>query len=113
MNGSEEIIHSILDSTYVADLLSTRWRIDNGNHQSPVMTMEQFKHSENARRWFRFAADDLSALLYPNICGTLSDSYRAFSYVDKVGSFTTLQKVSIRYLGALAMYFAASRVKCE
>ncbi|KAL7519162.1 hypothetical protein ACHAWX_003956 [Stephanocyclus meneghinianus] len=113
VNGSEEIIHSILDSTYVADLLSTRWRNDNGNHQSPVMTMEQFKNSENARRWFRFAADDLSALLYPNICGTLSDSYRAFSYVEKVGSFTTLQKVSIRYLGALAMYFAASKVKSK
>jgi hypothetical protein len=75
--------------------------------------MELFKNSENARRWFRFAADDLAALLYPNICGTLSDSCDAFSYVKNVDSFTTLQKVSIQYLGALAMYFAASKVKCE
>eukprot|EP00804_Cyclotella_cryptica_P016640 CCRYP_001956-RC/>CCRYP_001956-RC protein AED:0.25 eAED:0.25 QI:729/0.5/0.33/1/0.5/0.66/3/0/211 len=113
VNGSEEIIHAILDSPYVSDVLSKRWDTDKGDDQTPVMTMEQFKKSENARRWFRFAADDLAALLYPNICGTLSDSYDAFSYVKEVGSFTSLQKVSIQYLGALAMYLAASKVKSK
>jgi microsomal prostaglandin-E synthase 2 len=77
------------------------------------MTMQQFKNSENAQRWYRFAADDLGAVLYPNICGTLSDSYNAFSYVKNVDSFSGVQKVLIRNLGALAMYFAASKVKCE
>jgi microsomal prostaglandin-E synthase 2 len=77
------------------------------------MTIQQFKDSDNAKKWYRFAADDLGAVLYPNICGTIGDSFRAFSYVENVDSFSALQKMSIRCLGALAMYFAASKVKCE
>lgn len=77
------------------------------------MTMQQFKDSDNAKKWFRFAADDLGAVLYPNICGTLGDSFDAFSYVKNVDSFTAMQKMSIQYLGSLAMYFAASKVKCK
>jgi len=37
----------------------------------------------------------------------------AFDYVNKVESFSSIQKVSIQYLGALAMYMAASKVKSK
>ena len=37
----------------------------------------------------------------------------AFDYVNKVESFSSIQKISIQYLGALAMYMAASKVKSK
>ena len=95
INGSEAILDSILTSPIVGELLAKKWSVDS-NDNKEVMTMKQFKDSENAKRWFRFAADDLGAVLYPNICGTLSDSFDAFSYVKDVDSFTGMQKV--RYI---------------
>ena len=119
VNGSEEILKFILNSPHVQQSLERRW-IGDGRYddehsveKTSVMTMQQFSKSENALKWLKFATDDLAALLYPNICSSLSDSYKAFAYVESVDSFTKLQKVSIRSLGALAMYFAASKVKCE
>lgn len=83
------------------------------------MTMAHFSGSSNkdndekrsSQDWTAFTNDKLAALLYPNICRTLSDSYAAFGYVDKVESFGWLEKQSVRVLGSLAMYMAASRVK--
>mmetsp|Transcript_27960 Transcript_27960/g.57452 ORF Transcript_27960/g.57452 Transcript_27960/m.57452 type:complete len:365 (+) Transcript_27960:164-1258(+) len=113
INGSEEIIKAVLNLPTVNTYLNTRWAEESKNTEdsSSKMDMQQFFESDNACRWVRFAADDLAALLYPNICGTLSDSYNAFGYVEDVDSFSGLQKVSIRYLGALAMHFAASKIK--
>ena len=110
VNGSEHILESILNLSHVKQTLEERWADENG---CEPMTMQQFQKSENALLWTRFAADHLAALLYPNICGSLSDSYDAFGYVKSVDSFSALQKISIQYLGALAMYFAASKVKCK
>ncbi len=77
------------------------------------MTMDDFATSELSQRWTKFATDELASLLYPNICRTLSDSYLAFTYVETTDSFGILEKLSIRGLGSLAMYMAASRVKSE
>ena len=101
VNGSEEILDAILN-------VSNKVQMDE-----EIMNNDDFQKSDNAQKWTRFAIDDLAALLYPNICGTLSDSYDAFGYVKDVESFSTLQKISIRYIGALAMHFAANKVKCK
>lgn len=113
VNGSAEIISSILESPHVQNILERRWAEENNDGNKNRMTMQQFQTSQNAKKWLRFARDDLASILYPNICGSLSDSYDAFGYVKNVDSFSPLQKTSIQYLGALAMYFAASKVKCE
>jgi len=113
VNGSEEILESILHAPLVQETLEKRWVDENSTHDEQQMTMQQFQKSDNAQKWVRFAADDLAALLYPNICGTLSDSYDAFGYVKNVDSFSALQKISIQSMGAVAMYFAASKVKSK
>ena len=101
VNGSEEILDAILN-------------LSNAQKDGKIMkNNDDFQKSDKAQKWTRFAIDDLSALLYPNICGTLSDSYDAFGYVKDVESFSSLQKISIQYIGALAMHFAANKVKCE
>jgi len=76
------------------------------------MSMADFTN-KSSQKWTKFANDDLAPLLYPNICRTLGDSYQAFSYVDQVVSFSPLQRIAIRCVGAVAMNFAASRVKSE
>jgi len=67
--------------------------------------------SNSSLIWYDWADRTLAVLLYPNICSTLGDSYRSFGYVDRVDSFNMLQKVMIKNIGAVAMYFAASRTK--
>jgi len=65
INGSEEIIDNILSMDVVQDLLQKQYGDKSSN---------DFQTSDTAKKWTRFAIDDLAALLYPNICGTLSDS---------------------------------------
>jgi len=117
INGSENILESILNLSGVQIALEKRWAEEEQNDGVPTttmrMTMQQFQKSENALRWTCFAINDLAVLLYPNICGSLSESYDAFGYVKNVDSFSAFQKISIQYLGALAMHFAARKVKCK
>lgn len=103
MNGSDEIVNALLDDARVVASLESKWN---------DMTMNEFT-SPSAEKWTAFAKDDLGALLYPNICRTLGDSFTAFGYVNNVPTFSTFDKLSIRGLGSLAMYFAASKIKCE
>jgi microsomal prostaglandin-E synthase 2 len=93
IKGSDEIIQALLDHPAVQRQIS-----DN-----------DFASSQ----WVEFANKDLGALLYPNICSSLSESYKAFGYVDNIDSFSLLQKFSIKALGSVAMYMAASRIKGE
>ncbi len=104
--GSDAIVEALLQQAFVQENLERKWKGSN-------MNMEEFATSELSQRWTKFATDELASLLYPNICRTLSDSYRAFAYVETTDSFRTLEKLSIRGLGSLAMYMAASRVKSE
>jgi len=116
INGSDKIIDALLNLPYVQQYLQSRWNEEDKNgdeNATTAMTMQQFHNSENSQKWMKYAADDLAALLYPNICGTLGDSYDAFRYVHDVDSFTTGQRMSIQLLGSLAMYFAASKVKSK
>ena len=105
VNGSDEIVSALLEDPRVVASLESKWSQD--------MTMDEFKSSPSAEKWTAFAKDDLGALLYPNICRTLGDSFAAFGYVNNVPTFSTFDKLSIRGLGSLAMYLAASKIKCE
>lgn len=113
INGSEKIIETILTEPFAIKMLEERWANEKYRDDEGKMTIQQFQSSDNAQKWLRFAADDLAALLYPNICGSLTDSYNAFGYVRNVHSFSSIQKISIQSLGALAMYAAAKKVKCK
>jgi hypothetical protein len=106
-NGSDEIMSGLLKQPAITAKLEERWNKDGH------MNMADFATSESATRWIKYANDDLASLLYPNICRTLSDSYGAFGYVNTVDTFSPLQRVTIRGLGSLAMYFAASKIKSK
>lgn len=105
MNGSDDIVKELMEDPRVVASLESKWN-DN-------MTLEEFTASPSAKQWTTFANDELAALLYPNICRTWSDSFGAFGYVNNVPTFSALNRLSIRGLGSLAMYLAASKIKCE
>jgi microsomal prostaglandin-E synthase 2 len=99
--GSDTITDGLLAEDFVLENLEKKWKGTN-------MTIDRFRQDDG---WLSFTNDKLAALMYPNICRTLSDSYLAFSYVNNVESFSWFQRQSIRALGSLAMNVAASKVK--
>lgn len=94
MNGSDEIIQYLLSSS-------------QRENKNLILSKEEFISSP----WVAFANDQLAPILYPNLCSTLSNSYRAFGYVHNVSDFSIPQRYLIQSLGSLAMYFAASKIK--
>lgn len=103
VNGSKEINEALLRLPYVIDNLSTK----------NDMPLHDFVNSHTAQKWENFARDELAPILYPNICRSIGESYQAFSYVKKIETFTGMQKVLIRGVGSLAMFFAASKIKSK
>lgn len=103
-NGSMDIVNSILQHPTIKTHLETRLK---------NQTTTEFMDSSVSKKWIDFAKDDLASLLYPNICRTWSDSYNAFAYVKQVDTFSPFQKAAIQNIGSLAMYFAASKIKCK
>jgi microsomal prostaglandin-E synthase 2 len=98
-NGTDEILQ--------------HFAYDNNNtvSSSPAGDNDSFASSPSSQQWQDFARNKLAPLLYPNLCNTLTNSFRAFDYVHQEPNFTVLQKYSIQYVGSLAMYFAASKIK--
>ena len=110
-NGSNDINDILLKNDYVQNMLHSKWtNYDQGNTS---MTMEQFHDSKESQKWIQFAKDELAPILYPNICRSLSESYHAFDYIHSIEKYTFVQKYMIQYVGSLAMYFAASKIKCK
>jgi hypothetical protein len=104
VNGSDSIVNKLVLHPYVISNLQ-------GKLQESSTCTDTFMHSEEAKKWEHFAREDLASLLYPNICRTWGDSYRAFSYVKNVDTFSSFQKFAIQNVGSLAMYYAASKIK--
>lgn len=103
INGSEEINEALLKLPSVLSSLPNK----------EEMPMDIFQGSDNAKQWTKFARDEFAPILYPNICRSLAESYQSFGYVNDVKEFTGMQKALIKSIGSLAMYFAASKIKCK
>ena len=93
-NGSESIVEHLLSA------FATPSEIDST--------------SPSAVQWSDWGRNELVPLLYPNLCNTLANSYQAFGYVHATNTpFSLLQRYSIQWVGSIAMYLAASKIKSE
>jgi len=118
INGSDEIIQSILSHPKVSSSLTNKWTVSSSSTEkqsteNDSMTMDKFMSSKEAIQWSTFATDDLAPILYPNICRSISESYQAFGYVQHVESFSSIQKFLVRNIGSFAMSMAASKIKSK
>lgn len=119
VNGSDEIIAELLDDSTFLYFLEKKWE-QNAKSDDPtsrpdsvdMMTFLSFESNETTE-WNDWATNELAAVLYPNLCRTLSSSYEAFKYVEGVKEFSYLEKRMIRSIGSFAMYMAASRIKSK
>jgi microsomal prostaglandin-E synthase 2 len=110
INGSKNINSALLEIPLVRNNLEKKWIEKSLDFND--MDMSKFT-SSNATKWNDFANEELAPILYPNICNTLRESRNAFEYVNDVKEFSKMQKIMIQGIGSIAMYFAASKIKCE
>ena len=117
--GSDEIIHHLLtEYPRIRHQLEQHWAqqqqqsSDSISSSGPLMTYDQFLNHDSARVWTTFATNELAVWLYPNMCRTYRDSCTAFQYIhDPTLPYSTFQRYMIQYVGALAMTFAAGKIK--
>ena len=69
------------------------------------------KETEEEKKWIDWIDNHLIHLISPNIYQTPSESLQTFNYITSNSKFTTFQQYTIRYSGAIAMYFIAKRLK--
>ena len=119
-----------MNKTTVIEALENKWNRAGDTNMTLSLFMNGISSSDSAKNtlkqvgidspsniaslqyWTLDFANDLAAILYPNICRTWSDSYQAFGYVDtSPNSFSNLDRFLIRNVGSLAMTFAASKIK--
>ncbi len=114
--GSDEIIHHLMtEYPKIRHQLEQYWAQQQQSDllsPGPLMTYDQFLNHDTARVWTTYATNELAVWLYPNMCRTYRDSYTAFQYIhDPTLPYSTFQRYMIQYVGALAMTFAASKIK--
>lgn len=105
--GSDVIVQALLDHPWIQKSIQSRWSTGSTDIKDdlPVeetMTWSNFCQSPTVTQWRSFASNELAVLLYPNMCRTWNDSYRAFQYVhDDKNSFSFFQRVLIQNVGSL------------
>jgi hypothetical protein len=96
--GSDQIIQQLFLSLQQNNNNSSK--NNNNNKEERLIVVKEDP-------WVDFAVHRLAVLLYPNLCRTLADSYRAFDYVHRVPSFGPVQRILIQSVGSLV------RAVCE
>ncbi|XP_072288234.1 prostaglandin E synthase 2 [Pyxicephalus adspersus] len=62
-------------------------------------------------KWRRWADDWLVHLISPNVYCTPGEALASFDYIVREGSFSTVEGLFAKYLGAAAMFFIGKRLK--
>jgi len=83
----------------------------NGSGTIIKSLLNEEKLSEDEDKWFSWVDDHLVHVLPVNIYRTPKEALQSFEYITNQSNFTSWQKFSIQYGGALAMFFIAKRSK--
>ncbi|XP_061343649.1 uncharacterized protein LOC133289674 [Gastrolobium bilobum] len=62
-------------------------------------------------KWRRWVDNHLVHVLSPNIYRNTSEALESFDYITSNGNFSFMEKVSVKYAGAAAMYFVSKNLK--
>jgi glutaredoxin len=109
--GSDQIIQHLLLSSAANDY----------NNNDALKSLRLLDNSDDAAvavesndPWVDFAVKKLAVLLYPNMCRTIGDSFRAFAYVHNVepakSSFGLVQRMLIQSIGSVVRTKITKRV---
>lgn len=82
-----------------------------------IDTVNALMHGDKAQlnteeqRWLKWLDDHFIHLIAPNIYRTAGESLQTFNYIADNAKFSAFQRSTIRYTGALAMYFVGRKKK--
>lgn len=62
-------------------------------------------------KWRRWVDNHLVHVLSPNIYRNTSEALESFDYITTNGNFNYMEKISVKYAGAAAMYFVSKKLK--
>jgi microsomal prostaglandin-E synthase 2 len=62
-------------------------------------------------KWRRWVDNHLVHVLSPNIYRNTSEALESFDYITSNGNFSFMEKISVKYAGAAAMYFVSKKLK--
>jgi microsomal prostaglandin-E synthase 2 len=67
--------------------------------------------AEEEEKWRRWVDEHLVHILSPNIYRSASEALESFDYITTHGNFSTLERLTGKYVGAAAMYFVSKKLK--
>lgn len=82
--------------------------IDKLNHK---INQDEVSTDEEENKWRKWVDDHLVHILSPNIYRTPSEALESFDYITSKGNFSFMEKISVKYAGAGAMYFVSKKLK--
>ncbi|XP_004512741.1 uncharacterized protein [Cicer arietinum] len=62
-------------------------------------------------KWRKWVDNHLVHVLSPNIYRNTSEALESFDYITSNGNFSFMEKISVKYAGAAAMYFVSKKLK--
>lgn len=65
--------------------------------------------SDDARKWSKWASEELAVMMYPNITRTFDECRETLAYADE--AFGGFEAMTIRWVGAFGMSMAHSKIK--
>jgi len=68
-------------------------------------------NAEEEEKWRRWVDEHLVHILSPNIYRSASEALESFDYITTHGNFSTLERLTGKYVGAAAMYFVSKKLK--
>jgi len=87
------------DSSVIIDCISKNYAVD-----------PRFLPSDS-NHWIDWSEKRLAVLLYPNITRSFEESWECFSYALDVPTWSWVNRLSVRSIGAVAMSFANGKIK--
>lgn len=67
--------------------------------------------SKDTQKWNEWSEKKLAVMLYPNITRSFGESWQCFGYTENVQTWSALERVSVRVLGSVAMFFVNDKIK--
>ena len=109
-NGTEfkKVPVAIINGTAINESDDIIKHINNNIKNNSTRTI---KFTKDTDQWMEWSEKKLAVMLYPNITRNFNESWEAFEYCGDVHEWDTMSRMSNRYLGPVAMYFANGKIK--
>ena len=67
--------------------------------------------SREEREWREWADSSLVLVVVPTMFRTLGESLRSFDYAEEISSFNSFERLAVKYIGGVAMYFVGKYMR--